>query len=138
MKTQPYRDSVTLYQAIGRQQLAALIESDWQCVKRSSESDRFCFLKLHQRYAEMIARQSMLPERGEAWVVRMELPLSIIGEYPLQTVAYEEHLEYQVPVASLPFLGRSLLGRVCVVAAFRDQHSYSVPRAGRFRDSLTA
>lgn len=138
MKEITEHDHVTLYQAISPQQLAILIDNGWQSINRHASADRFCFLKLHQRYAEMIARQALLPAEGAAYVVRMELPRQVLGAYALKTIAYEEHLEYQIPVESLPFLSNRLIGKVHIVAAFHDQHSYSVPLGGRLSARLIA
>ena len=122
---------LALYQAIGPQQLAALIRTDWRCLEPGRIGEHYCFLKLEQRYAEMIARQSLLPLYGRAYVARLELPGETLGAFPLESIAYEEHLEYRVPCSALGDLGRALLGRVRVVSVFREQHSYSVPAGAR-------
>jgi hypothetical protein len=116
-----------LYQAIGPQQLEVLIRADRRCIEPGRSGERFCLLKVEQRYAEMIARQSLLPLYGCAYVARLELPPEALEAFPLESIAYEEHLEYRVPRSALGDLARVLLGRVQIVSVFREQHSYSVP-----------
>ena len=52
-------------------------------------------------------------------------------QYDLETVAYEEHLEYRIPVAELDYLNARLVGSVQPVAAFMDRESYSIPLGAR-------
>ena len=120
-----------LYQAIGPQQLASLVRTDWQIIQPGRLGEQYCLLKLEQRYAEMIARQSLLPLHGCAYVTRLELPRETLAAFPLESIAYEEHLEYRVPRSALGDLGGSLLARVRIVSVFREQHSYSVPAGAR-------
>ena len=128
----------TLYQAIDPQQLHTLVDNNWQRLAPAGGDEKFCLLPVRQRHAEMIARQLLLPARGAAYVIRLELPSHQLSAYPLETVAYEEHLEYRVPVASMEKVSDSLLGAVQLVCVFRDQHSYSVPWGYRWCNRLLA
>jgi hypothetical protein len=131
LAAQPHPDTVVVYQTLSPGQLAVLEGSDWRCISPGQGGEYFCYLKLQQRYAEMIARQWVVPVHGAAWVVRLTLPLEALAKYDLVSVAYEEHLEYQVPVAELHRLGSQLVGEAQVVATFRQQHSHSVPAGAR-------
>ncbi len=121
-------ETATLYLAIGPAQLAALVRADYRCIEPGRDGERFLFFKLSQRYAEMIARQWELAAHGVGYVVEVRLPRSYLQRFELSTVAYEEHLEYRVPVAELPVLNRQLAVEVQVVTAFREHQGYSVPR----------
>ncbi len=117
-----------LYQTLSPSQLAALDRDGWRQIEPGCGAEPYCSLKLKQRYAEMIARKWMVPEHGAGYVVRLLLPLSALENYQLETVAYDEHLEYCVPARDLPRLSRKLIGQVRMVSAFREYQSYSVPR----------
>ena len=74
MKSLPFRDTQAVYQAMGPQQLAALIRADWRLIEPAWGGVRFTYLKQQQRYAEMIARQWEVPLHGAGYVVRIVLP----------------------------------------------------------------
>ncbi len=126
-----HEPSVVLFQALSPTQFAALEAAAWRRIVPCQTDEEWCQLKLRQRYAEMIARQRGVPEFGRAYVVRLVLPPSALADYQLGSVAYEEHLEYQVPVFNLGRLSRQLLEPVELVSVFRQWHSYSVPRGSR-------
>ena len=136
MSSMPFRDTLAVYQAIGPQQLATLICADWRHIEPAWGGVRFTYLKQQQRYAEMIARQWEVPLHGAGYVVRIVLPEDALRQYDLETVAYEEHLEYRVPTSELADLSRELVGAVQPVAAFMDRQSYSIPLGSRPLASL--
>lgn len=136
MKPLSFRPTQAVYQAMNPQQLAALIRADWRRIEPGWRGEQFTYLKLRQRYAEMIARQWEVPLHGAGYVVRICLPEDVIRQYALETVAYEEHLEYRVPVAELEQLSAQLVGAVQPVAAFMDRESYSIPLGSRPLASL--
>ncbi len=119
--------NISLYQALSPLQLAALIRADWRRIEPGQGGERFTCLKLNQCYAEMVARQWQLPSHGAGYVVRIQLPVSALKRFQPETVAYEEHVEYRVPVGELEGLSRRLLKPVELVSAFVTQHSYSIP-----------
>ncbi len=123
----PHSETIALYLALCPQQLAALIRADWRRIEPGQGGEHFMFLKLNQRYAEMIARQLIVPLHGAAYVARLIVSERAMRHYDIDTVAYEEHLEYRVPVCELAYLNRHILGEAAIVSAFRHQQSYSVP-----------
>ncbi|MFV0478291.1 MAG: hypothetical protein ACK5ME_10705 [Parahaliea sp.] len=126
MSTSEHNSVLPLYIALSPNQLEQVQNSDWRQLVASRSDDSYCYLKQRQRYAEMVARMSILPEFGAAYVLRLLLPLAAMRPFSLETVAYEEHLEYQVPVQALPTLTARLLGQLQLLTAFREQHSFSV------------
>jgi hypothetical protein len=123
--------TLALFVALCPQQLAALIRADWRRIEPGRGGEHFIYLKLNQRYAEMMARQWELPLHGSGYVARIVLPQNVLSHYDLETVAYDEHLEYRVPVCELEHINAALVGEVQVVAAFLEQHAYSVPPGSR-------
>jgi hypothetical protein len=127
MKEQSLLQTVALYQALCPQQLQSLVKSRWREIQPGTEGHRFCYLKLSQRYAEMMARQWEVPTHGCGYVVRIVLPQHCLQSYALDTVAYEEHLEYRVPVEDVAALSRYRMGAIVMVSAFKGAHNYSIP-----------
>ncbi len=125
-----HQHSMTLYQALGPAQLAALVRTRWRCIEPGPGGGRFIYLKCNQRYAEMIARQRYRDQSGAGFVVSLQLPSRTMARFSLETIAYEEHLEYRVPVQALAMLQGALLEPIQLVSVFRVHESYSVP-AGR-------
>lgn len=123
--------TLAVYQTLTPQQFSALAQANWRRVEPGRDGQHFCHLKLQQRYAEMIARQWAVPVHGEGYVVRLVFPARVLAGFDLETVAYEEHLEYRVPVCELPRLSRHLVGSAHLVSTFREQHSYSIPPGSR-------
>ena len=119
-------ETTTLYLAIGPRQLAALASSDYRCIEPGEGGELLVLFKLHQRYAEMVARQRLLPRYRAAWVVALDLPRAYLQHFGLSTVAYEEHLEYLVPVDKLADLSQHLAGAIAVVTAFRPGEATSI------------
>ncbi|MBT4521524.1 MAG: hypothetical protein HOC23_16110 [Halieaceae bacterium] len=136
MKALTHSSTIALYQALSPAQLAALIRADWRRIEPDQGGELFLFLKLNQRYAEMIARQWEVPLYGAGYVVRLILPESVMTYFDLETVAYEEHLEYRVPACELDHINSHLVGEVSIVSAFLNQQSYSIPAGTRPLASL--
>jgi len=135
MKILKHLPTLAVYQTLCPEQLAALDRAAWRRIEPGRGGEHFCYLKLQQRYAEMVARQWEVPVHSAGYVVRLVLPRRALEEYDLESVAYEDHLEYRVPVCELPRLQAQLVGAARLVAAFREQHSYSIPES---RAPLTA
>ena len=133
MKSASPLETTTLYLAIGPQQLAALASTGYRCIEPGGRGELLVLFKLTQRYAEMVARQRILPKEGEAWVVRLEVGTAALEGIELSTVAYDEHLEYLVPVASLACLNAQLRGPVAVVSRFLPGESFSLTGGWHFK-----
>lgn len=127
MKPMPLEMNISLYQALSPLQLAALIRADWRHIEPGRGGERFTCLKVNQCYAEMVARQWQLPSHGAGYVARIQLPMHALKRFDPETVAYEEHVEYRVPVGELAALSERLLQPLELVSAFVTQHSYSIP-----------
>ena len=98
--------------------LAELIRSDWRKFSPDEPDQRLFYPKLHLDYAEKIARQCNAVEHNAGFVVRFEIPLGFIGRYELQTIGYEQHLEYKVPIDDLNDFNQKIMGKIELVSAF--------------------
>lgn len=138
MKPQSQMKTIALYMAMSPEQLATLIRANWRRIDPGRDGEHFHYLKLNQCYAEMIARQWEVPLHGAGYVVRLVVPKAAMEQFELGSVAYEEHLEYCIPVCELDWFNRQILGEVCVVSAFVRNESYSIPTGTKPVASLLA
>jgi hypothetical protein len=122
MKLLSTANAITVYKAMSPRQLAALIRADWRCIEPGQGGERFCYLKLNCSYAQMIARRREAAMHGLGHVVKLILPEQILNRYDLETVAYEEHLEYRVPVSDLKIINQCMVGRASLVSSFSYGH----------------
>ena len=109
---------IQLYKPISPSQLAVIIASGWRQFTPDTPAQKIFYPKLNIHYAEKIARQWDAPQYSAGYVVRFTMPLAFMGRYDIQTVGYDEHREYKVPIAELDLLNRHIEGRIEVVSAF--------------------
>ncbi|WP_019529009.1 hypothetical protein [Dasania marina] len=109
---------IDLYKPITPVQLAALIRSGWRCLSPDTPEQLHFYPKLHRIYAESLARQWHAVEHSAGFVVRFTVPQEFIAGFELQTVGYDEHLEYKVPIAELTQLNSVIVGSIELLSAF--------------------
>ncbi|MCR8922721.1 hypothetical protein NO559_08065 [Dasania sp. GY-MA-18] len=109
---------IDLYKALSPEQLALLIRSNWRRFSPDIPQQKNFYPKLNRGYAEAIARQWHAVEYSAGFVVRFRLPADFIKGFELQTVGYDEHLEYKVPIAALERLNHAIIGSVELLSAF--------------------
>lgn len=112
---------IVLYKSLTPVQFAAVIRSGWRGFAVDSPEQKIFYPKLRLEYAEMIARMFNLAHYSAAYVVRFRLPLCFLQRYEIQSVAYEAHREYKIPVEDLEVMNQQILGRIEVVSAFCDE-----------------
>lgn len=108
----------TLYVALTPGQLAELVKTEWRDLSPAFADQRHLYLKLTRDYAELIARHWHAAQYGAGYVARLRVRRSSLQRFPLQSIAYDAHREYRVPVTELPALNRQIVGRIQIVAAF--------------------
>ena len=116
-----------LYKSLTPVQFASVIRSGWREFSAESPEQKIFYPKLHREYAEMIARMFNLAHYNAAYVVGFEVNSTFMERYEIQTVAYEEHREYKIPVEELPLLNSNLVGEIEVVSAFTLQDGECQP-----------
>lgn len=121
-----HRDRV-LYQSLTPAQFAAVIRSGWGGFMVDSVEQKFFYPKCRLAYAEMIARMFNVAHYSAAYVVQFRLPQSFLQNYHIQTIAYDEHREYKIPVADLALMNQHIIGRIEVVSAFWQEAKQPSP-----------
>ncbi len=110
-----------LYKPLSPAQLAAVIASDWRRFFPDTPQQRIFYPKLNLLYAEQIARQWDATQYTAGYVVRFKVPTAYMNRYEIQTVGYDEHREYKVPICELEQLNNTISGKIEIVSAFTAQ-----------------
>jgi len=110
--------TVKLYAPVSPHQLAKVINTGWQDFFLCSDEQKYFFPKLHQGFAEMLARQWEAKVYSAGYVVCLDIRCAFINQFPLETVAYEEHLEYRIPSNFLDQFNQSLVSKIQLLSAF--------------------
>ncbi|MEH6911663.1 MAG: hypothetical protein V7459_13835 [Oceanicoccus sp.] len=110
--------TLTLFKSLSPAQLAAVVASDWRCFFPEAPEQKIFYPKLYPGYAEQIAKRWNAPRYSAGYVVGFTMTKAFMGRYQTQTVAYEEHREYKIPIAELSFFNRNIQGRIQILSAF--------------------
>ena len=110
--------TLTLFKSLSPEQLAAVVVSDWRCFSPEAPEQKIFYPKLYLAYAEQIAKWWNAPQYSAGYVVCFTMAKAFMARYETQTVAYEEHREYRIPIAELNFFNRNIQGRIRVLSAF--------------------
>lgn len=122
-------DLITVYQALSPVQWSAAKtagQGQGVALLPGRPEEKLIQLKLSQRYAEMVARQWFVPVYGAGFVVRYQIEANWLARFPLGTVAYEEHREFQIP--------RDVVGltqkvkQAILISVFRQGEGFSIPK----------
>ncbi len=109
---------IELYKPLSPTQLAMVINSNWRRFTPDTLQQRLFYPKINLRYAEQIARQWNAVQFTAGYVVSFKVPLVFMTRYDIQTVGYDEHREYKVPIGELDLLNDTIFGKIEIVSAF--------------------
>ena len=111
-------DCITLYKSLSPVQLAQVINLEWKAFPNADPGQRIFAPKLYREYAEMLARQLEMASFSAGYVVMFNLAQAFLERFEVESVAYEEHAEYRIPVSALGELNRAIVGRIELVSGF--------------------
>lgn len=107
-----------LYKPLSPKQLAAVISSGWRRFSPDSPQQKVFYPKLHLEYAEKIARQWDAAQYEAGFVVKFKVPSQFVADYDIQSVGYDEHREYKIPIHELERFNRQIIGPIRLISAF--------------------
>jgi hypothetical protein len=113
-------DTIALYKSLSPLQLEAVIQSGWRGFATEGPKQQYFYPKLHQHYAESLARQWDAVQSSAGYVVEFTMPVDFMSRYNIQTIGYAEHSEYRIPVADLAWFNSHIAGRITLVSTFRQ------------------
>lgn len=125
-------DVIEVYKSVSPAQLDLIASKGWLHFSPDGPQQRYFFPKVYRSYAEQIARQWDAGHHGAGYVVSAKLSRDFLDCYPIQTVAYETHKEYKLPVEDLDILNSNIVGRITLVSI------YTSPKNVLLRDQRSA
>jgi hypothetical protein len=116
-------DTKTLFRPVGPKELTLIRDSDYREFPPRLPEQPIFYPVLNQEYAEQIARDWNSTDGGtglRGYVTEFTVDADFVGRYDVQTVGARLHQELWVPAEELAELNAHIIGRIRVVAAFRD------------------
>jgi hypothetical protein len=80
----------------------------------------------------MLARQIEAAIHTAGYVVIFNIQQQFIEQYELQTIGYQEHYEYRIPVSHLSQFNKALIGQIELISAF----SANDPRVYPYKSNI--
>ncbi|HUH36519.1 MAG TPA: hypothetical protein VL027_01110 [Spongiibacteraceae bacterium] len=111
----------TVYAAIGPANLAVVIASGWRRLGVDFPNQAHCYLKRDAQYAAQIARAWHASQYSAGYVVQLRVRETFLATLALDTIAYQDHLQYRLPAAELGDLARHCAGRIRVLHAYHSE-----------------
>ncbi|MFM8407612.1 MAG: hypothetical protein ACKN94_09865 [Pirellulaceae bacterium] len=113
----------TLYRPIGEKELAKIAQSGFTEFPPRVQWQPIFYPVLTQDYADAIARDwnSTDPDHNfVGYVTRFQIRNEFLTHYEIQAVADKTTLEYWIPAEDLDEFNRHLVGKIEVIAEFRN------------------
>lgn len=110
-----------LYRPVGLQELHLISGSGFRAFPPRRPDQPFFYPVLEREYAQQIARDWNTKDEGSGFagfVTRFEVPDSVAGQYPIQTVGAREHRELWVPAGDLLQFNLRIAGEIQVIDAY--------------------
>ena len=112
---------IEVYKSVSPAQLDLIAASGWCRFSAEGPQQRYFYPKVYRSYAEQIARQWDAYHHGVGYVVSAKLPREFLDRFPTQTVAYELHKEYKLPIDDLELFNRYIVGNIKAVSVYTRQ-----------------
>jgi hypothetical protein len=125
-------DTLTLYRPIGVHELTLIAASAYRAFPPRLPSQPIFYPVLTEAYAIEIARDWNTKDAASGFagfVTRFAVDAAFAARYPVQTAGARRHQELWVPAADLDEFNRHILGRIEVIAEFRNPIAPSIAPA---------
>jgi len=116
-------ESLALFRPVGPKELTLIRDSDYREFPPRLPAQPIFYPVLNREYAEQIARDWNSTDRAtglRGYVTAFAVDAAFAKRYDVQTVGASAHQELWVPAEELADFNAHLIGRIRVVAAFRD------------------
>ena len=119
---------IKLWQAVSPRSANTLRQNKGACLQPSSSGDQFALLKLTRGQAFYAAKAVWARYFGQAAVVEMLIYRAALAPFDIETVAYDAHQEYRIPVLDLPRLSLGQVRSARVIGSVGEPTQLSPPR----------
>ena len=113
-------ETTTLYRPVGIEELDLIEQSGWTRFPPRLPGQPIFYPVLNEQYATQIARGWNAKDGGVGYVTRFELESDYCARFRIETVGGSVHQELWIPAEELDEFNRHIVGRIEVLAEFRD------------------
>ena len=113
---------LTLFRPVGQQELELIERTQNTAFPPRLPEQPFFYPVLNEEYAAQIARDwnARYNEPKCGYVTRFRVRKSFLDRYEVRTVGGASHQEYWIPAEELEELNRNIIGKIEVIAEFRN------------------
>ncbi|MFO1349348.1 MAG: hypothetical protein U1F68_01150 [Gammaproteobacteria bacterium] len=113
-------ETVTLYGPTGPTELELVKRSGYKRWPPRLSGQPIFYPVTNEQYATEIATKWNLKESGRGYVTRFKVKKSFMDQYPIQQAGAAHHTEWWVPAEQLEALNDNIVGKIEVIAEFRQ------------------
>lgn len=117
-------ETQTLYRPVGQKELELIHESDFREFPPRLPHQPIFYPVLTEEYAAKIARDwnTRDPNSGNAgYVTRFQVRRDFLSRYSVQQAGGPRHQEYWIPAEELAEFNRNIVGKIEIIAEFRNE-----------------
>ncbi len=116
------RETVTLFRPVGAKELALIEASDFTAFPPRLFEQPIFYPVLNEEYATQIARDWNAKYNVDkvGYVTKFAVRKEFLDNYEVKIVGGAVHEEYWIPTEDLEEFNRNIVGKIEVIAEFRD------------------
>ncbi|MGB0065816.1 MAG: hypothetical protein WBP85_15340 [Terracidiphilus sp.] len=118
MGEQQTADAVTLFRPVGEKELALISASGWREFPPRLPEQPIFYPVLNEEYANQIACDWNTRDGSIGFVVRFEVEIEYLSQFPIQTAGSRIHQEYWIPAHQLNEFNQHIVGLIEVIREF--------------------
>jgi hypothetical protein len=122
MESRSKERTVVLFRPVGPKELALIEQTGFREFPKRLEGQPFFYPVQNEEYAIQIARDwnAKDPDIAAGFVTRFLVRADYLARFELRTVGGNIHKEYWIPSENLDEFNRNIVGRIEVIAEFRQ------------------
>ena len=115
-------ETTLLFRPVGQRELELIQQSDFTAFPPRLPEQPIFYPVLSEEYAKQIARDWNARHTAEkvGYVTRFQIKDDYLKRHEVQTVGGSIHQEYWIPAEELPEFNLNIVGRIEVLAEYRD------------------
>jgi hypothetical protein len=116
-------NTTVLYRPVGQKELDLIKESGYTSFPPRLPYQPIFYPVLNEEYAIQIARDWNTKDSNSGYVgyvTRFQVKSNFLQRYKAQTVGGSQHQEYWIPAEELGTFNTNIIGKIEVIAEFRD------------------
>jgi hypothetical protein len=119
-------ETTALFRPTGEKELALIRASDWREFPPRLPSQPIFYPVLNEGYAIQIARDWNTRDGGTGYVLRFEVEVEYLKQFPIQMAGSRAHQEYWILAEQLEEFNRHIVGLIEVIGEFRASITHPV------------